>query len=46
MSALLIARKNILKTISGLILANKKLFLKNFTLLFLFDIEKVKTIIP
>lgn len=29
--ALLINRKNILKTTSGLILANKKLSLKNFT---------------
>ena len=41
----LIVKKNILKTKSSLILANKKFFLKNLSLLSLFNMEKIETTI-
>ncbi len=43
--ALLIVKKSILKATSGLILTNKKFFLKNIIIPFLSDIQKVKTTI-
>ncbi len=46
MFALVIIRKDILKTLFSLILANKKLFAKNPTLPSLFNIEKVEITIP
>ncbi len=46
MSALFIVGKSILSTTSGLISANKKLFLKNLYLSSLSNMEKVETIIP
>ncbi len=45
MLALLMVKKGILNTTSSLILANTKFFYKNLSLLFLFDTEKVETII-
>ena len=39
-------KKSIPNTISGLTLANKKFFLKNLSLLFLSDTEKVENTIP
>lgn len=44
-SILFMVRKYILKTISSLILANKKLFSKNLILLSLFNMEKIDTTI-
>lgn len=42
MLTLVIVKRNILKTIFGLISANKKVFSKNHTLSFLFNMKLVK----
>lgn len=45
MSTLLIIKKSIIIITSGLTLVNKKLFLKNLTLLFLSNMKKMETTI-
>lgn len=46
MSILRMIKKSISKTTFGLTLANKKLYLKNLSLAYLFNTEKIEISIP